>query len=100
MNRIITVLSAAVLLLLLAAAMAPAQPRAVTDLTAEELQQLHAQTADVLIIDVRTAREFYDGHITGAINISSQASNQFRSLSLLLPKDKEIPLVFYCRGFT
>lgn len=100
MNRIISLLSAAALLLLLAATMAPAQPRAVTDLTAEELQQLRAQTADVLIIDVRTAREFYDGHIAGAINMSSQASNQFRSLPLLLPKDKEITLVFYCRGMT
>ncbi len=100
MNRIISILGVAVLLLLLAATTVTAQPRAVTDLTAEELQQLRAQTVDVLIIDVRTAREFYDGHIVGAINISSQASNQFRSLSLLLPKDKEIPLVFYCRGIT
>ncbi|MBD1401774.1 rhodanese-like domain-containing protein [Pelovirga terrestris] len=100
MNRIISIVSAAVLLLLLAATMAPAQSRAITDLTAEELQQLRAQTADVLVIDVRTAREFYDGHIAGAINISSQASNQFRSLSLLLPKDKETPLVFYCRGYS
>ncbi len=100
MNRIISVLCAAVLLLLLGATMVPAQPRAVTDLNAEELQQLRTQTTEALIIDVRTAREFYAGHITGAINISSQASNQFRSLSMLLPKDKEIPLVFYCRGYT
>ncbi|MFO7765279.1 MAG: rhodanese-like domain-containing protein [Pelovirga sp.] len=100
MNRIISVLSAAALFLMLATTMAPAQSRAVTDLTAEELQQLRAQTADVLIIDVRTAREFYDGHIAGAINISSQASNQFRSLPLLLPQDKDIPLVFYCRGYS
>ena len=100
MNRIISVLCAATLLLLLAAAMVSAQPRAVTDLTAEQLQQLRAKTPDLLIIDVRTDREFYDGHIAGAVNISSQASNQFRSLSLLLPKDKEIPLVFYCRGYS
>jgi rhodanese-related sulfurtransferase len=100
MNRIIPILCAAILLLLLAATMVTAQPRSVTDLSAEQLHQLRTQTADVLIIDVRTAREFYDGHIAGAINISSQASNRFRSLSKLLPKDKAIPLVFYCRGMT
>ena len=100
MNRIVTVFYSAVLLVLLAATMVSAQSRAVTDLSADELQQLRAQMADVLVIDVRTAREFYDGHITGAVNISSQASNQFRSLHLLLPRDKETPLVFYCRGMT
>jgi rhodanese-related sulfurtransferase len=100
MNRTVSVVCAAVLFLLLAATMVPAQPRAVTDLSADELQQLRERTAEVLVIDVRTDREFYAGHIPGAINISSQASNQFRSLSLLLPQDKEIPLVFYCRGMT
>jgi rhodanese-related sulfurtransferase len=100
MNRIISVPCAAVLFFLAAVTIASAQPRAVTDLSAEELQQLRTQTANVQIIDVRTEREFYAGHIPGAINISSRASNQFRSLSLLLPQDKEIPLVFYCRGMT
>src|SRR6056297_911063 len=100
MNRIVFIFCAAPMLLLVAATMVPAQPRAVTDLTADELQQLRTQTAEVLVIDVRTAREFGDGHIAGAVNISSQASNRFRSLHLLLPQDKEIPLVFYCRGIT
>lgn len=100
MNRITSVFGVAALLPLLAATLVLAQSRAVTDLNAEELQQLRAQTADVLMIDVRTAREFYEGHIAGSINISSQASNQFRSLPQLLPRDKEIPLVFYCRGMT
>jgi predicted sulfurtransferase len=51
----------------------------------------------VLVVDARTAQEYSKGHITGAINITS---NQFRSIASALPKDKDYPIVFYCRGYS
>jgi rhodanese-related sulfurtransferase len=100
MNQKLSIAGVAVMLLFLIATMTTAQAQTIADLSSDELKKLIDQTADVLVIDTRTAREFYDGHIVGAVNISSQASNQFRSLPLFLPQDKDTPLVFYCRGYT
>lgn len=77
-----------------------AQLQAIVDLTGDELKQLMNQPTEVVVVDVRSAQEFSGGHIRGAVNISSQSSNQFRTLAAMLPEDKQIPLVFYCRGYT
>lgn len=68
----------------------------IRDLSAEELRQRLDQ---VVVVDVRSAQEYSQKHIRGAINISSQASHQFRAISSLLPDDKKTPLVFYCRNY-
>lgn len=56
------------------------------------LEQIEAQTAPV-ILDVRSAREYSEGHIPGAINI------EFRQLPKRLseiPTTKGQPIVIYC----
>lgn len=63
------------------------------DISGEEMVSLIG--SDVLIIDVRTAEEYAQGHIEGAINIPvDQFQTDFDSLAL--SKDK--PLALYCRS--
>lgn len=47
------------------------------------------------LIDTRTAEEYIQGHIPGAINIMP---DDMKIKSASLPKDKTAPLIFYCRG--
>lgn len=49
----------------------------------------------VLVVDSRTFEEYQQGHIPGAINIFA---DDVKSSSAKLPKDKNAPIVFYCRG--
>jgi rhodanese-related sulfurtransferase len=62
---------------------------------AEELRKLINTDARPVIIDNRTEYEYKQGRIPGAVNISQE---KFRILDTLLPKDKDTPIVFYCRG--
>jgi rhodanese-related sulfurtransferase len=51
-----------------------------------------------IIVDSRPKRPKYDkGHITGAISIPD---SKFDKLKSDLPQDKNVPLVFYCGGYT
>jgi len=66
------------------------------DITAEELRRLISEeTSLVVVVDTRTEYEFLQGHLPRAINISLE---KFHLLSSLLPRQKDTPLVFYCRG--
>lgn len=49
-----------------------------------------------VILDVRTAEEFNDGHIEGAINIDQSQSDFLEKAEAALPEDKTIAL--YCRS--
>jgi rhodanese-related sulfurtransferase len=62
---------------------------------ADELKKVMNSDARPIIIDNRTEYEFKQGRIPGAINISQE---KFRILDTLLPKEKDTPIVFYCRG--
>jgi rhodanese-related sulfurtransferase len=54
--------------------------------------------AQVVLIDSRPKRPKYDkGHISGAINIPD---TEFEALKGNLPQDKNMPLIFYCDGYT
>lgn len=99
MNKKLSIAGVAVMFLFLIATSATAQAQTVPDLSSDDLRRLIDQTPDLLVIDTRTDQEFNGGHIAGAINISSPASNQFRTLVGMLPEDKRITLVFYCRGY-
>ena len=49
---------------------APAKAAGVKDVTPDEAEKIIAARKDVVVVDVRTAGEFNDGHIAGAKNVS------------------------------
>ena len=57
--------------------------------TVDEYEKAIADTA-VVRVDVRTAEEFADGHIAGAVNIDVQKDNFESKAKELLPKGKTI----------
>lgn len=65
----------------------------VTDISAQQL--LEAKTQDWLIIDVRTEKEYNQGHVPGAINI---AHDQIAANMSKLLARKDTPVVLYCRS--
>ena len=83
--------------LLLSSVTACAQSSNFTDLTAEEVKKRIDQPGKVLIVDVRTEKEYRQAHIPTAINIPS---SQFKSIRNFLPQDKVMPIIFYCRGYS
>ena len=65
-----------------------------TVIDAEQFEQ-QVDKEDIQLVDVRTAKEFEEGHIAGAQNIDFFAEDfldQFTGL------DKEKPLYIYCRS--
>jgi len=83
--------------LLLASVAACAQSSNFTNLTAEEVKKRIDQRGKVLIVDTRPEKEYRQAHIPTAINITS---SQFKSIRNLLPQDKVMPIIFYCRGYS
>jgi rhodanese-related sulfurtransferase len=61
---------------------------------ANDLIQQNTGNSDFAILDVRTADEFYAGHIAGAINLD-YTSSQFTADVSLLDKSKEY--LVYCK---
>ena len=59
------------------------------------LTALDKETANILVLDVRSAKEYSDGHIAGAINISHNTIEDNLS-QLAQYKDKTV--VVYCRS--
>ena len=53
-------------------------------------------SADVVVLDVRTAEEFEEGHIKGAILIDQNKSDFIEQVKQQLPKEKTIAI--YCRS--
>jgi predicted sulfurtransferase len=87
----------AIILLLLLQAPAVIMAQNIPDLTTAELKQKIDAREKIVIIDNRTSQEYGQGHLPGAINIPPQ---QFGAISESLPKEKDLPLVFYCRGYS
>ena len=83
--------------LLLASIAACAQSSNFPNLTAEEVKKRIDQPGKVLIVDTRPEKEYRQSHIPTAINIPS---SQFKSIRNLLPQDKVMPIIFYCRGYS
>ena len=65
----------------------------VSNISQQEL--LEADTSNLLIVDVRTAAEFQQGHIPNAINVplSEIIDNPY-----ILASSKGKPIVLYCRS--
>jgi phage shock protein E len=62
-------------------------------MTVSELSRRIAAREAPAILDVRTAREYDDGHVPGAVNIPF---NQIRQRLGELPVDRAAPLIVYC----
>lgn len=54
------------------------------------------EDSSVVLLDVRTASEFAEGHIEGAINIDQGQSDFMEKVKAALPTDKKIAV--YCRS--
>lgn len=59
------------------------------------LQKMAAVESAPLLLDVRTAKEFADGHVPGAINISH---DELETRIAELGEDRDRELVVYCRS--
>jgi len=70
--------------------------RDLPDLSAEELKKMMDGDAGLVIIDTRTPMEYARGRIPRSQLVTE---DKFFALELILPKAKDTPLVFYCRGF-
>jgi rhodanese-related sulfurtransferase len=94
MNRRAALAVAAAVLPLLALTACSSANAAVTDVSVEQAKDVVAQD-DVRILDVRTAAEFEQGHLDGAINIDV-TSPDFEAAVGSLPK--EATWFVYCRS--
>lgn len=66
-----------------------------TSITMEEAKDIFATEGDYIILDVRRADEFSQGHIPGAINIANEDIINTEPAEL---KDKNQTIYVYCRS--
>ena len=66
-----------------------------TSITMEEAKDIFAAEGDYIILDVRRADEFSQGHIPGAINIANEDIIDTEPAEL---KDKKQTIYVYCRS--
>jgi len=67
------------------------------DLTADDVAIRIAQSEKLLVVDARPEKEYRKGHIPNAVNIPP---SQIKSIASYLPQDKNMPIIFYCRGYS
>jgi rhodanese-related sulfurtransferase len=65
------------------------------EISTAELKKLVDGGINFFLVDSRTAEEYAEGHIPGAVNIPPERDTFFPGL----PKNKYIRMVFYCRGY-
>jgi len=83
--------------LLLASTAAWAQNEPIKNLSAEQVKEMIEQPGNALLVDARTEKEYRQAHIRTAVNIPPE---QFASIGKHLPQDKNLPIIFYCRGYS
>jgi phage shock protein E len=81
-------------LFFLSSGVAAADEHALAPLDAQKLIEENRDNAKFVIIDLRTQREFDDGHIEGAKQIHYYATNFMRVISQI---DRESTLFLYCQ---
>ena len=67
----------------------------IKEIDAQDLKKMIYEGTTMVLVDTRSVFEYDNGYIPGAIHIPFE---KFAYLPKLLPEDKTIPLVFYCRG--
>lgn len=65
------------------------------EIKATELKRMLDSHAKVVVVDARPLLEYDQGHVPGAISVGP---DRWEFIAGYLPKDKEVALVFYCRG--
>ena len=65
------------------------------DADVNEFARLMA-SPDVVLLDVRTAAEYAEGHLSGAVNIDQGQGDFISKAKAMLPADKKIAV--YCRS--
>lgn len=66
-----------------------------SSITMEEAKAVFEENGDYIILDVRTADEFADGHIPGAINV---ANEEIRNVEPAELPNKDQTIYVYCRS--
>ena len=85
------------LALLLSAVLLTACPaRMFEDLSARNLKKGMDNGARMVIVDLRTSREYQEGRVPTAVNVPP---DKLYLLRQALPADKTTMIVFYCRGY-
>jgi rhodanese-related sulfurtransferase len=82
---------------LLAVMLLAASPALAADIEVVGADEVHALAVrgNGLLVDARSPREFAQAHILGAVNIPAERT---RAEAARLPRHKDTPIVFYCRG--
>ncbi len=93
MNKIILIFCITFILNSCTQAQKTQQSTASKELAATEFAQAISNTADAVIVDVRTPEEFEKGHITNALNLNWYGSEFDKQVATL---DKTKPVFVYC----
>ena len=72
------------------------QPLVLRDVNADQLRQMIEGKGRLILVDTRTEYEYEQGHLPGAISVPPY---RFAELRTLLPSDKNVKVVVYCRGY-
>ncbi|MBE0583170.1 MAG: rhodanese-like domain-containing protein [Desulfofustis sp.] len=73
-------------------------PEGVTEIGADELNQLIENNTPMVLADARPETRYNQAHLPGAINIPVPLLSEKKEA--VLPKDKDTLLIFYCGGYT
>lgn len=82
-------------LALMGLAVACTEPEKFTNVDVKGFTELIADS-DVVVLDVRTAEEYAEGHIEGALNIDQSKADFMYEAHVQLPMDQTVAV--YCRG--
>ena len=67
----------------------------ISSLPPEDFLYILKNSDEIILIDIRTKEEFYENHISGAINIDFYGNNFRENLNKL---DKNLNYLIYCRS--
>jgi rhodanese-related sulfurtransferase len=75
---------------------APAIPKEVGKVTAQQIKKMIDAKDKFVLIDSRNPSEYKEAHYPGAISVYDK---EMEASKAKFPADKGMPLVFYCNGF-
>jgi len=83
-------------ILIVSCVYSPKKQTTMNELSPTEWAELHSQTPEAVILDVRTEEEFESGYIKGALNLDIRGGADF--ISSLEKLDKSKAYFVYCRS--